>query len=165
MNFQDLFYLGMKRPLQTLVEFPGRAINVGSSKNDFWKISFAEPLGRPSWEFPRDHLPYDKASIATIHCYHFLEHLSGVDAIAFLRECERVMVPSASVLNFCMPYYNSNLQAECLEHRSYWNENSFRNLFNNSGYDIAGRWEMKCSFLMIAGVAERNMCVIGQLVR
>lgn len=164
-EFQELFLLGMKRSFPDLLNFNGRQINVGSSKGDRWTNPYAEALGRPNWEFPRDQLPYDNESVATIHCYHFLEHLSGEDAIKFLRECERVMIPRKSVLNFCMPYYNSNLQAECLEHKSQWNENSFRNLFDNSGYDIAGRWDLKVHFLIIAGVVERNLCIIGQLVR
>jgi hypothetical protein len=64
-----------------------------------------------------------------------------------------------------MPYYNSNLAAECLDHRSMWNENSFRNLFENSGFNVAGDWELRQHFLMIAGIVERNLCIIGQLVR
>lgn len=174
MDFQDLFLLGMKRNLSELLEFPGQAsINVGSSPDDKWSINGCVALGRPAagfsknsgWVFPRDRIPYDDATVATIHCYHFLEHLSGDDAITFLREAERVMIPGKSVLNFCMPYYSSNLQAECLDHRSFWNENSFRNLFENSGYDIAGGWKLRTHFIMIAGVVERNLCVIGQLVR
>jgi hypothetical protein len=165
MEFQELFRLGMKRLVPNLLAFPGRAINVGSSKGDRWPNFEAEPLGRPDWVFPIDNLPYDDHSIATIHCYHFLEHLTGDDAIRFLREAERVMIPNGSVLNFCMPYYSSNLQAECLDHRSSWNENSFRNLFNNSGYDLAGKWDLRCHFIMIAGLVERNLCVIGQLAR
>lgn len=165
MNFQNLFKLGMKRDLPELLEFPGLTYNIGSSPNDRWKIEGATPLGFPDWGFPWCNIPVEDGSIATIHCYHFMEHLSGIDAIKFLRECERVMIPGASVLNFCMPYYSSNLQAECLDHKSFWNENSFRNLFDNSGFDIAGKWELKTHFIMIAGVKEDNLCIIGQITR
>lgn len=173
MEFQDIFMLGMKRSLNILLEYEGLSINVGSSTDDSWSIAGTISLGLPSrgflpksgWVFPRDKLPFNDASVSTIHCYHFLEHLSGTDAIAFLREAERVMIPGKSVMNFCMPYYNSNLAAECLDHKSQWNENSFRNLFENSGYDIAGEWKLRAHFVMIAGVVERNLCVIGQLAR
>lgn len=165
MEFQNLFSLGMKRELRELLVFSGKAINIGSSIGDAWVNPYAEPLGRPDWNFPNDVLPYPNSSVATIHCYHFLEHLTGADAIAFLREAERVMIPGKSVLNFCMPYYNSSLQAECLEHKSQWNEESFNNLFRNSGYNIAGIWSLKVHFLLIAGIVERNLCIIGQLKR
>jgi len=166
MDFQELFKLGMKRNIPAVIKYDhGRAINLGSSKSDVWQIPGADALGRPLWDFPHHNLPYDNASITTIHCYHFLEHLTGIDAITMLRECERVMIPGRSVLNFCMPYYNSNLQAECLDHKSFWNENSFRNLFENSGFDIAGEWKLRTHFILIAGVVEDNLCVIGQLVR
>lgn len=164
-DFQELFYSGMKRQLPVLKQFHGRSINVGSGEGDRWTEPGAESLGPPHWNFPHDHIPAADGTIATIHCYHFLEHLNGGNAIKFLREAERVMIPGASVMNFCMPYYNSNLAAECLDHESQWNENSFRNLFDNSGYDIAGMWDLKVHFIMIAGVVERNLCVIGQLVR
>lgn len=165
-NFQGLFFNGMKRQLPGIVSYNGMAIDIGCSDRDKCVLD-AEPLGRPNWVFPRDMLPYPNGSIATIHCYHFLEHLSGDDAIVLLRECERVMTPGWSVMNFCMPYYNSNLQAECLEHKSSWNEETFRNLFNSDGKkaDIAGRWELRVHFQLIAGIVERNLCLIGQLVR
>lgn len=165
MNFQDMFKLGMKRDLPELLEFPGSALNIGSSPTDTWKIPGTLALGYPDWRWPFSPIPAKFGTISTIHCYHFLEHLSGKDAISFLRNCEGVMIPGASVMNFCVPYYTSNLQAECLDHKSQWNENTFRNLFDNSGYSLAGRWELKVHFLMIAGIVERNMCLIGQLVR
>jgi hypothetical protein len=156
----------MKRNLPDLLSFPGKTLNIGSSPNDTWKIPGATALGRPLWKWPQSgHIFEDRDSISTIHCYHFLEHLNGEDAISFLRECERVMIPGASVLNFCMPYYNSSLQAECLDHKSAWCIDSFRNLFDNSGFDIAGPWKLSIHFQLICGVAERNMCLIGQLVK
>jgi hypothetical protein len=165
MNFQYLFYLGMKRVLPQLKQYDGLSYNIGSSPDDEWIVPEAIPLGLPDWKFPKNKIPADNDSVSTIHCYHFLEHLHGLTAISFLRECERVMIPGSSVLNFCMPYYKSNLQAECLDHKSCWNENTFRNLFNNSGYNIAGTWRLKQHFMMIAGAKEDNLCVIGQLVK
>lgn len=156
--------LGMKRQLPKLLEFSGPTINVGSSEGDRYTIPDAIAIGRPQWIFPCP-LPFVDNSIATIHCYHFLEHLDGDNAIAFLRECERVMIPGASVMNFCMPYYNSHLMAECLDHKSFWNEDTFRNLFDNPGFDIAGKWSLRTHFVLVAGIKEDNLAVIGQLFR
>lgn len=165
MSFQQLFKLGMKRNIPEFLEFPGTTYNIGSSQNDTWQIPGAIALGKPDWNYPIIHqaIPAPNDSVSTIHCYHFLEHLSGQDAISFLRECERIMIPGSSVFNFCMPYYKSNLQAECLDHKSQWNENSFRNLFENHGYDVAGAWTLRIHAIMIAGIKEDNLCVIGQL--
>jgi hypothetical protein len=164
-NFQDLFHFGMKRELNPLLAYNGITLDIGSSLGDRWTNPDARSLGPPDWNFPRDNIPYEEASVSTIHCYHFLEHLTGADAISFLRECERVMIPGASVMNFCVPYYKSNLAAECLDHKSQWTEETFRNLFDNSGYDIAGCWDLRLHFQLIAGVVERNLCIIGQLIR
>ncbi|WP_154070805.1 hypothetical protein [Bradyrhizobium lablabi] len=169
MNIQQLFKLGMKRDLPELLTFHGPAFDIGSSTD--YKVPNTTAIGLPDWEFPRDPIPAETGSVATIHCYHFLEHLSGTNVIAFLREAERVMIPGRSVLNFCMPYYNSNQMAESLDHKSFWCEGTFNNLFTSFGpgspygYDLAGKWEMRVHFIMIAGIVERNLCIIGQLVR
>jgi hypothetical protein len=166
MDFQSLFLLGMKRELPDLIHFDtGKALNIGSSPTDKYHIPGAMELGKPDWWFPLDYIPADTSSITTIHCYHFMEHLDGNDAIAFLRECERVMIPGASVMNFCVPYYNSGLQAKDLTHKSQWNEETFKNLFDNEIYTPAGQWHLKVHFQIIAAVVERNLCLIGQLVR
>jgi hypothetical protein len=100
-----------------------------------------------------------------LHCYHFLEHLTGADAISFLREAERVMVPNKSVLNFAIPFYNSSGMAQDLTHRSFWCETTFDNLFKNKWYSPAGEWKLDVHAIMIMGVVERNLALIGQLIR
>ncbi|MGQ9677257.1 MAG: glycosyltransferase, partial [Chloroflexota bacterium] len=39
-------------------------------------------------------LPYDNSSIHGIYSEHFIEHLPKAEALAFLRECRRVLVPN-----------------------------------------------------------------------
>jgi hypothetical protein len=163
MNIQDLFRLGMKREFPELLSFNGIALDIGASGKAV--APDATPLGLPDWQFPRDPIPIGDESVATIHCYHFLEHLTGMDAIAFLRETERVMIPGASVLNFCVPFYNSSAQAQDLTHKSFWCEDTFKNLFNNSWYSPAGEWRLKVHTIMIIGIVERNLSLIGQLIR
>jgi len=102
MNIQQLFKLGMKRDLPELLEFSGTAFDIGATGKIV--APGAIPLGLPDWSFPFQYIPAKNSTVATIHCYHFLEHLSGTDAIAFLRECERVMIPGQSVMNFCIPF-------------------------------------------------------------
>lgn len=163
MLIQELFQLGMKRSLSELVKFEGPAFDIGSSGR--FHAPGAIPLGLPDWQWPRDAIPTNDSSVATLHCYHFLEHLSGEDAIAFLREAERVMIPSASVLNFCIPYYTSTMATHDLTHKSFWNEDSFKTLFANDYYSVAGEWRLSVHFLMIAGIVQRNLALIGQIVK
>lgn len=168
MTPQELFKLGMKRNIPELLEFSGPAINLGSSPNDVFQIPGIPALGRPDWNWPKaKRIPFDNNSIATIHCYHFFEHHTFKNFVLLLRECERVMIPGASVLNFCMPYAGSGLDLECLEHRIHFTEETFGNLFNSSGRkaDIDGIWTLDQHYMMIEGLVERNRCIIGQLVR
>jgi len=160
MNFQELFERAMKRRLPRLIDIEGVGLDIGSSGT--YKVPGSMALGLPEWNFPRDKIPVDDASVQTIHCYHFLEHLTGDNAILFLREVERVLVVGG-IMNYCMPYYNSNLWAHDLTHKSQWNEDSFQNLFKNEYYDPAGSWRLEVHFQIICGIVERNMALIGQL--
>jgi hypothetical protein len=99
-----------------------------------------------------------------IHAYHFMEHLEGVHVILFLREAERVLI-EGGIVNYCVPYYSSGLQAQDLTHKSFWNEDTFKNLFDNTYYNPAGDWLLKVHFQIIVGVVERNLALIGQLVK
>jgi hypothetical protein len=161
-TFQDLFLFAMKRSLPRLQCPVGMTLDLGSSGK--YQVPGAVSLGLPAWRFPQDNIPAQDETVSLIHCYHFLEHLSGDDAIELLREVERVLIPGG-VMNYCMPYYNSNLMAQDLTHKSFWNEDSFRNLFENDYYNPAGTWNMQVHFQVIAGIAERNLALIGQLVK
>jgi len=160
--FQDLFAFAMKRNLPSLLSVSGPSFDLGASGK--FKVPGSVALGLPDWAFPRDNIPAKDDSVAMVHCFHFLEHLKGDDAIAMLREIERVLIPGG-VLNFCMPYYNSSIQAQDLTHKSFWTEESFRTIFDNHYYDMAGSWRLKVHFQLICGIVERNMVLVGQLVR
>lgn len=165
MLIQDLFKLGMKRDLPALMEYQdGVVLDVGSSGK--FRVPGAVCLGLPEWRFPEMPLPFENDSVTTIHAYHFLEHLPGEHALLFLRELERVMVPSRSVFNFSIPYFSSSLAVQDLTHKSFWCEDTFKTTFENWSYDVDGRgpWRLRVHFLMIAGIVGRNLALIGQIV-
>src|SRR5262249_10334896 len=164
MDFQTLFFLGMKRSLPQLIERPGRAIDLGASGK--YVAAGAEPLGPPRWVFPRDPIPAANDSIATVHAYHFLEHLTGGEVAKLMREIERVLEPGG-VLNFSIPYFSSTLAIQNLEHKSQWCEDTFENLFEDDTYDHEqGRnWSLQVHFLVIVGLAQRNLALVGQIVK
>jgi hypothetical protein len=164
MRFQTLFGLGMKRHLPRIERNTrGLVFDIGSSGR--YRVPGAMTLGLPDWRWPRDLLPCGDGSASEIHCYHFLEHLAGEDAILFLQEAQRALMDDG-VLNFAVPYYSSGLQAQDLTHKSFWNEETFRNLFNNQAYTPhAAPWTLRVGFQLIAGVNERNLSLIGQLIK
>ena len=114
-------------------------------------------------EMPRV-IPIDDA-VATLHCYHFLEHLTGKDAVLFLREVERVLIPERGVMNFSMPYFSAPLMAQDIDHKSSWCEDTFDNLFWDTTYHHFGKWKLQVHFLIIAGVVHRNLALVGQIIK
>jgi hypothetical protein len=155
MDFQRLFLLGMKRDLPPLIERAGRAIDLGASGK--YVAAGAEALGPPRWVWPRDPIPAARDSVATIHTYHFLEHLSGHEVASLLREIERVLMPGG-VLNYSVPYYTSTLAIQNLEHKSQWCEDTLKNLFEDDTYEHEqGRdWRLSVHFQVIVGLVQRN---------
>ena len=41
-------------------------------------------------------------------------------------------------MNFCVPYFSSLLMAQNLQHKSFWCEETFRNLFEDDTYEHCG---------------------------
>ncbi|MGE5217502.1 MAG: hypothetical protein ACM3SP_10925 [Chloroflexota bacterium] len=163
MTFQDLFSLGMKRYPPGLLTCSGPSFDVGSSGK--YQVPGATALGRPDWMHLRDAIPAADDSVAPIHAYHFLEHLTGQDAVSFMREVERVLIPERGVFNFSMPYFNTPLMAHNLDHKSLWCEETFRRLFHDDTYENFVKWRLRVHFLLIAGIVQRNLCIIGQVIK
>jgi hypothetical protein len=161
-SFQKLFALGMKRSLPELLTCEGPSFDCGASGRHV--APGATPLGPPDWRIPRDAIPAADGAVATIHAYHFLEHLTGDEAVFFLREVERVLIPHRGVMNFSIPYYNTVLAAQSLEHKSLWCEETFKKLFEEDTFEYYGKWRLRVHFLIIAGVVSRNLALVGQLV-
>lgn len=166
-TIQNIFKLGMKRDIPELLPLAegGLAFDCGASGKAV--APGAQPLGLPDWQFPLDQIPAEDGTVDTIHAYHFMEHLTGEDAIMFLAEVQRCLKPGG-VLQFCIPYYNSSLASQDLTHKSFWTEESFRTLFRNHYYDpTAGKieWELDVHAIFIMAIVERNTALLGQIVK
>lgn len=163
MNIQQLFKQGMDREIPELLEanefLPSVDLGASGVKR-YANIA----LGLPDWDFPRDPIPFEQGSVGTVHAYHFLEHLTGEEAIKLLREVERVLAPGG-VMNIAVPYYNSLMQAQDLTHKSVWCGTTIQTLFNNAYYDPAGEWQLKLHTQFIMGIVEHNMALFIQLVK
>lgn len=162
--FQELFWLGMERKLPNIWRGPsdpfGTVLNLGAGSKI---INGAIPLDLPEWDADTMPIPFDDESITTIHCYHFLEHIT--DPIKVLRECQRVLLPSG-VINIVVPYYNSSIAAMDLDHKHSFNEDTWKTLFDNKYYAKNHEgWRFRVHFNLIAGVVERNLSLFTQLVK
>jgi len=161
-SIQDLFKIGMSRDIPQLLNMNGGfQINVGVGT---YKILHnAESIDYPEWDARTDHLPYESSSVDVIHCYHFLEHMA--DPVRVLLEFQRVLKVGGYV-NIVVPYYNSHLQAKCLDHKSMFNESTWDNLFNQYSYDNgSGEWRLEVHTTFIMGVEEKNLALLTQLVK
>lgn len=161
MDFQTLFALGMKRYLPPLIVREGMALDLGASGK--YIAPKALPYGYPNWQFPRDNIPTQDNKVATIHCYHFLEHLTGERVPLFMKEVERVLEPGG-VFNFSVPYYNTTLAVQNHDHKSWWCEDSWDNLFYDHTYGERD-WKLHVHFQVVAGINQRNLALVGQLVK
>lgn len=166
-TFQEFFKLGMKRDVPALhdieaIGLTGLRLNLGSGHHP---IEGCLNMDYPQWDAERDPLPFEDGTVAEIHAYHFLEHLSN--PIRMLKECQRVLT-SGGVLNIVVPYYTSQMQAHDLSHKHVFCEATWANLFN-CDYDrvdgVEVKWEFDVGFNVIAGIVERNLALLTQLVR
>jgi len=87
----------------------------------------------------RKGLPFDSDSVDEILMSHFLEHLTGEEAIELLAECYRVLKPGAAV-TVVVPLNDPF----CFDHRQVFEARSFDTLFRPETADYfqqAFRWE------------------------
>lgn len=167
-DVQTLFKVGMDRFLPDLLSPPeGHSVGLGESGTK--AIGTDANLGLPGWRWPVDPIPFPDGSVGIFHAYHFFEHLTGEEAILLLKAIEKKLVPGG-IVQFCIPYYSSNMAAQDLTHKSQWTEDTFKTLFRNAYYDptanaFGEEWSLQVHFQAIMGVAERNMALIGQLVK
>ena len=90
MEFEGLFKLGLDRDLPPLLEAPlGKSIGLGESGT---KRVGSVGLGLPEWCWPENKIPAEDGTVAIVHAYHFMEHLTGEDAITLLAEVQRVLM-------------------------------------------------------------------------
>lgn len=162
-DIQDFIWLGVCRKVKRLVRPHGIQLNLGAGNKP---ISNTIPLDLPDWDADTDLIPYDDRSINGIWMIHMLEHVQ--QPIELLKECQRVLYRGGFV-NIVVPYYNSNLNAQELDHKHSFSEETFPALFrqkehyqkNLEGFD----WRFDINLNLIIGVHERNMCLYTQLVK
>jgi len=160
-RFEDFFSVGMKREVGVLRPLPvgsGPVLNLGAGWQD---IPGAIPLAPPEWRAPTLYR-YDSDSVRAVHMHHFLEHLPYPDTIVMLREVERVLIPGGLVY-LTVPLAGSVMAFQDPSHVSFWNEESFKTLFNNQYYDAEGKWKLRVTWQVIAAVVSRNLALLVQL--
>lgn len=163
-TIQDFFRIGMKRHLAQLPSpIAGPTLDLGCGKNP---VPGAAGLDWPTWKGDTDPIPRPDDSIAVVYAMHFLEHLTGMQAIRCVREIERVLKPGG-LLYVVVPHRLGSLAYEDLDHKSYWCEETWRVLFRNDYYDKHREqpWRLKVVFNMIGGINERNLALFTVLVK
>ena len=164
MNIQELFKISMDRELPT-IRWPhrrlGSRVNLGIGKKEMPEGVVS--VGLPDWDADTMPIPYGDQSCGEVWALHFLEHVA--DPVAVLRECQRVLVPGG-VLNICVPYGACHMWVHDLTHKHMFNEDTWRQTFNNVYYDDKGTdWKFRVGFNTIMGVKGENLALITQLER
>lgn len=163
----DLFENGVKRNPGTLYEPPVGdygILNLGSGNARMPESGSVSNLDLPDWKAPG--LDFPDESVCCVHMYHFLEHLDVDTVRKQLIEVERVLCPDG-VANIVVPHAMAPLAYQAPDHRSFWTEEGWQDMFYSAGYDSAygHEWKMDISFMMVAGVKWSNLCVMLQLLK
>jgi predicted SAM-dependent methyltransferase len=177
MTIQELFNIGMKRQLPNLATPPTYhgmrrpIIELGAGNNpipDQYNLGGDSKYDYdlPDWDGTKDKIPHSDNSIAGIYAFHFFEHFTGEQVIRLLRECERVLIPGG-VLTTVVPHRLGSMAYQDLDHKSFYMEETWRTLFDNSDYDKNREqpWRFKIYFNVIIGIVERNLALMTQLIK
>lgn len=160
-TLREVFEVGMDRELSELLPFPeGEVLNLGAGKKEI-ATTRAMDIDR-GWVAPK--LPWPDKSLAGAFAFHFLEHLAKDEVIGLLRELERTLVPGGSLIAVT-PHRLSSLAFQDLDHKSFWTETTFNNLFSNPYYDgtMPRNWKFRLHASVIMGIVERNLVVVNQI--
>jgi predicted SAM-dependent methyltransferase len=151
----------MKRDLPPLLPMPeGMVLNVGAG---FSVIPGAIPVDWPQWDADTMPLPFEDGAVDGIHAYHFLEHVR--EPIAMLQEFQRVLRPGG-VLQLAVPYYNSFCAHQDLDHKSWFNEDTWKGTFTNQYYrKFPIEWKLRVHFNAGMFIVERNIVLLTQMER
>lgn len=161
MNFQEFFKQGMKRDIPEIIDSYGRQLDLGGGNNpvpgaEIIDINNGQDLNEDA------SLPYDDETFNVVHAYHLLEHLDT--PVHVMHEVQRILAPGGH-FNIVVPYYNSQLQCVCFEHKSWFCEESWEQLFQKNCNKFKYEWKFQVHFNVICGIVEKNMCLMTQLVK
>lgn len=162
-TIQDFFKLGICRDIPELL--PDRThslevvLNIGAGNK---LIPGSTALDFPEWDADFDPIPYADESIAQIHAYHFLEHVEK--PIMVLEEMQRVLVKGGHI-NIVVPYYSANINAQELDHKHSFCEDTWAALFRQHQYYDKNvvDWKLRVHANFMMAVHERNLCLYTQL--
>jgi hypothetical protein len=110
-------------------------------------------------------VPIDDGRIAGIICYFTLDHLS--DPIRVLAEFQRILMVGGWIV-IVVPHYSSELWHTCLQHKSQFGIDTWRNIFSERQYAHTGpdgekvEWKLNIVSNFLFGVTERNLVMITQ---
>ena len=158
----SLFEAGADRTIPGFETAPGGVLrlNLGAGVK---KIAHTVALDLPEWDSDRNDLPYSDNTVSAIYAFHLLEHVSN--PVRLLRECQRVLKPGG-VLNVVVPYYKSEGAFHDLDHKHFFSESTWSNLFDNQFYDKNhDGWLFKIGLNLIMGLNERNLMLVTQLIK
>jgi SAM-dependent methyltransferase len=138
----------------------GLVLNLGAGSK---LIEATKPMDLPEWDADKDPIPFTDESVTAIYALHFLEHVK--DPIALLRECQRVLKPRGH-LNVVVPHWNTQLAHSDLDHKTYWDEETWSRIFNNKYYDKGhDGWRFRIGTNVLMGIDARNLLIITQLIK
>lgn len=162
MKIETLFKVGMKRDIIPLRDDFGKQLELGGAVQPVDNNVYGLDI-RDGWDGNNDAtIPYADKFFDVIHTYHFLEHLDHPENV--LIECQRVL-KSGGHMNIVVPYYNSQLQSSCFEHKSFFSEEVWKHLFEKNCNRYGYKWEFQVGTNIIIGVVERNLCLMTQLIK
>ena len=163
MDIIELFKLGMKRDIVPLLPAGATQVNLGCG---IQRMPNCLNLDLPDWNAETGAIPCDDQSVDTIWAFHFFEHLSGKDAIRMLRECQRVLKVGGA-LNIVVPHRLSQMAYHDLDHKSFYCEETWRNLFSTPYYEKNRElpWMFTIRTNVVIGIVERNLALLTQLER
>jgi hypothetical protein len=170
----DVFALGMKREIVpwggAMAAGPVLNLGAGNSLLSWDRVEIYEDsvvdLDLPDWD-ANSGSAYDRwtgGTVGAIIAFHFLEHVN--DPIWHLWQWQRLLSPGGAAW-IVVPYYNSQMMAHDLTHKHAFCEDTWKILFQNDYYNgpFAGQWKLSVGTNVIIGVAERNLCLMTQLVK
>jgi SAM-dependent methyltransferase len=138
----------------------GLTLNLGAGEK---LIKDSVPLDLPEWNGDEDGIPYPEESVANIYALHFLEHLH--DPLNVLRECQRVLQPRGH-LNVVVPHWDTQLAHSDLDHKTYWDEETWSRIFGNTYYEKNhSGWRFRIGTNVLMGIDARNLLIITQLIK
>lgn len=159
------FEAGMARPLPFFRgRYAGVSYNLGAGRKDIGdaiNLSYED-----GWNGEVDPIPAADGSVSTIYAFHFLEHLSH--PVGVLLEAHRVLCKGGA-MNIVVPYYRSQMAFQDLDHKSFYCEDTWKELFSNPYYDTTKgenfEWQFDIGLNIIIGLKERNLALLTQLIR